>query len=318
MRQYIAVATQKDKKSLWRGHFGVSPIYSIFNEKGEMFEQRQNPYATDGKHHDDPDLIVNFLSDVKTFIAKNMGQKSRERLINKLNIEGILVDEENIYDAVNYYLNAKKNIDVFERCYEKYENWFDKNRAVYESELLMLKKVIPEGKKGIEIGVGSGRFAYPLGIKEGVEPSKEMAKIARERGIKVYYGYAEKLPLADEEYDFALIAVTICFVEDPIRTLLEAKRILKPKGEVIVAIVDRETPIGREYLNKKEKGQFYKNVNFFSTDELKDMLKQTGFQIKSVYQTLFGESIKDINTKQEPKKGYGEGGFAVVSGVKDE
>ncbi len=317
MRKFIAVATQKDKKSLWRGHFGVSPIYSIFDEDGRLVEQRENPYATDGKHHDDPDLIVNFLSDVKTFIAKNMGQKSRERLINKLNIEGILVDEENIYDALNYYFNAKKNVDVFERCYEKYENWFEKNINVYQSELLMLKRLIPNGKKGIEIGVGSGRFAYPLGIKEGVEPSGEMAKIAKERGIKVYYGYAEKLPLPDKVYDFALIAVTICFVENPIKTLKEINRILKQNGEVIVAIVDRESNIGKEYMNKKEKGKFYKNATFFSAWEIYNMLEETGFKVKTTYQTLFADSIKKIDSIQEPKEGFGEGGFVGIVGVKN-
>ncbi len=317
MRKFIAVSTQEDKKSIWKGHFGVSPIYSIFDSDGKLIEQRKNPYAGGGKHHDDPDLIVNFLSDVKTFIAKNMGQKSRERLIKKLGIESVLVDEGDIYDAINYYIEAKKNIDVFEECHDKYEEWFDKNKAVYESELKMLEGLIPKDKKGIEIGVGSGRFAYPLGIKDGVEPSREMAKIAIERGINVHYGFAEKLPLKDNEYDYALIAVTICFVKDAMKALKEINRILKPNGEVIVAIVDKDSRIGKEYLNKKEKGKFYKNVNFFSTEEIKDMLKQSGFSIKAVKQTLFGDSIKTIDRAQEPKDGYGEGGFVAVVGVKN-
>ncbi len=317
MRQFIAVATQNDKRSLWNGHFGMSPFYSIFNENGNMIRQTENPYAKADKHHDNPDLIVNLLPDVKTFIAKNMGQKSRERLINKLGIESVLVDKNNIYDAVDYYLKAKKNVDVFERCYEKYESWFDKNRAVYESELLMLKKLIPQGKRGIEIGVGSGRFAHPLNIKEGVEPSKEMAKIAKERGINVYYGFAEKLPIKNEEYDFALIAVTICFVENPHKALLEINRILKPKGEIIVAIVDRETPIGREYLNKKEKGKFYRNATFFTTREIYDMLKETGFTPTETQQTLFGGSLKEITSIQQPKSGFKEGSFVGIKGVKN-
>ncbi len=316
MREFIAIATQKDKKSVWRGHFGISPIYSIFDYGGTMVEQVTNPYATDGKHHDDPDLIVKFLSDIKVFIAKNMGQKSRERLIREFGIETILVDYKYIKDALNYYLDAKKNVDVFEQCYEKYEQWFEKNSAVYDSELLMLKKMIPRNKRGIEIGVGSGRFAYPLGIGEGIEPSREMAKIAKERGIKVYYGYAEKLPLPDAEYDFALIAVTICFVENPTKALSEINRILKPKGEVVVAIVDRETAIGREYVNKKEKGKFYRNATFFTTEEIYDILKQAGFEVKFTWQTLFGNSLKNIISLQQPKEGYGEGSFVGIAGVK--
>lgn len=318
MKKFIAVSTQKDKKSLWKGHFGVSPLYSIFDENGNLIEQRENPFiSSDDKHHDDPDLIVKFLSDAKTFIAKNMGQKSRERLVKKLGIESVIVNKDNIYDAIQYYLEAKKNVNVFEEYYKEYEEWFNKNKAVYESELLMLKKVVPPNKRGIEIGVGSGRFAHPLGIKEGIEPSHEMAKIAKERGIEAHYGYAEKLPIKDEEYDFVLIAVTICFVADPKKTLQEINRILKPGGEVIVAIVDKNSPIGKEYLNKKEKNKFYRNVTFFSEEEIEGLLNDAGFKIKSIYQTLFGNSAKSINEPQQAREGHGEGGFVAVVGVKN-
>ncbi len=315
MKNLIAVATAKDKKSLWPGHFGVSPFYSIFDEEGNLIETRENPFSKD-KHHDDPFKVKEFLSDVSTFVGKNMGQKSRKKLTEKLKVRTMLVDAEDIYDAIKYYLDAKKNIDVFERCTDKYEDWFDKYPAVYESEINMLKGIMPKWDKAIEIGVGSGRFAYPLGIKEGVEPSESMSKIAQERGIKIYPGFAENLPILDEEYDFVLMAVTICFVKDPIKSLKEVYRILKKGGKTVVAIVDRETAIGKEYLRKKEKGEFYKNVNFFSTEELIDMMKNTGFEIEGVYQTLFADSIKEIKEPQPYKEGYSEGGFVAVIGKK--
>ncbi len=318
MREYIAVATDKDKRSLWNGHFGMAPIYSVFDYEGNLVQQRENPYAKGDKHHDDPALIAEFLSDVETFIARRIGEKSRRRLIEEFDIEPVLVDFNNIYDAVGYFIEARKNVDVFDRCHERYEEWFDKYSAVYQSELNMLKDVVPSEGKGIEIGVGSGRFAAPLGIKEGVEPSEEMAKIAEKRGIRVHRAYAEKLPLPNETYDFALIAVTICFVKDPLKTLEETARILKKGGRVIVAIVDRETPIGRSYLRKKEKGLFYRNANFFSSEEIRDMLQKSGFRVEGAYQTLFGESIRKIKEIQPYKPGYGEGGFVAIVGVKDE
>lgn len=315
MGTLIAVATSSDGRSIWNGHFGVSPIYSIFDENGNLVKQVENPHAKD-KHHDNPDLIVNLLNDVDIFIAKNMGKKSRERLTKVLGVKSMLVDVRNIFEAIDHYLEAKRNVSVFDIFTDKYEEWFDRYKAVYESELNMLKALTPKFERALEIGVGSGRFAAPLYIKEGIEPSDKMAEIARQRGIKVYPGFAENLPFQDEEFDFVLIAVTICFVKDPIKTLKEAHRVLKENGKILVAIVDKESPIGKEYLSKKDKSEFYKNANFFSAEEVYEMLKETGFEVINTCQTLFGNSIKEITEPQDLKEGHGEGGFVGILGRK--
>jgi ubiquinone/menaquinone biosynthesis C-methylase UbiE len=72
-------------------------------------------------------------------------------------------------------------IEPFENYVEKYEDWFGRNKFVYESEIQAVKELLPRGKKGIEIGVGSGRFALPLGIKIGVDPSPRRQEIAEEK-----------------------------------------------------------------------------------------------------------------------------------------
>ena len=58
-------------------------------------------------------------------------------------------------------------IELFERYVLEYENWFKKKHFVYDSELHMVKTLLPKNGKGIEIGVGTGRFAAPSGIKAG-------------------------------------------------------------------------------------------------------------------------------------------------------
>ena len=45
----------------------------------------------------------------------------------------------------------------FENYEQKYDEWFDKNRFIYESELQAVKELLPHSKKGIGVGV-SGRF----------------------------------------------------------------------------------------------------------------------------------------------------------------
>ena len=94
--------------------------------------------------------------------------------------------------------------EPFDKYIDEYEKWFEENHYVYLSELDAVKHFVPVGKKGIEIGIGTGRFSLPLGISEGVEPSPVMRNFALNKGLEVYDGIAEDIPLSDESYDFAL------------------------------------------------------------------------------------------------------------------
>jgi hypothetical protein len=59
----------------------------------------------------------------------------------------------------------------FDAHWSRYEAWFRTHEAAYLSELLALRAFVPWSGLGLEIGVGSGRFAAPLlGIRVGVEP----------------------------------------------------------------------------------------------------------------------------------------------------
>ena len=70
-------------------------------------------------------------------------------------------------------------MQIFEESAREYDAWFDRHRLVYESELRALKRFMGSGGIGLEIGVGTGRFAVPLGIEVGVEPAAAMADLAR-------------------------------------------------------------------------------------------------------------------------------------------
>jgi len=205
--------------------------------------------------------------------------------------------------------------EPFDKYLNDYENWFEDHKYVYESELEAVRHFIPINQKGIEIGIGTGRFALPLGIKEGVEPSASMRKYALQKGLKVHEGTAEELPLADESYDFALMVTTICFVDDVVKSFKEVKRILKPKGLFIIGLVDKKSSLGKIYEEMKEQNKFYRFAIFYSVDEVKEVLDKNGFINVQIIQTVFGEMSKIQNT-QKFKEGYGEGGFVVIKAIK--
>lgn len=191
----------------------------------------------------------------------------------------------------------------------------DKNRFVYESELHAVKELIPRSENGVEIGVGSGRFAAPLNIKIGVDPSKEMGKIAKKRGINIITGVAESLPLNDSQFDFVLMVTTICFLDDIEKAFNEDYRILKSNGYLIIGFIDVKSPLGKFYEKNKTKSKFYKYSKFYSVNEVISHMKNAHFKDFHFRQTLF-KPLNELKHVEPVKEGYGEGSFIVVRGIK--
>ncbi|MEK7396818.1 MAG: methyltransferase domain-containing protein [Candidatus Poribacteria bacterium] len=207
-------------------------------------------------------------------------------------------------------------IQVFEKWAQEYDDWFDINRFAYESEVLALRKFVPQNCKGLEVGVGTGRFSVPYGIKAGVEPARAMADVAQNRGIQVYEAKAEELPFESESFDFVLMVTTICFLQDPMQALKEAKRVLKPEGYIIIGMIDRDSPLGKVYESKKEYSKFYKYAKFYSVSQVLEWLMKLEYSHIEACQTIF-KNPEEMTAIDAVRNGYGEGAFVVISAQKE-
>jgi len=199
----------------------------------------------------------------------------------------------------------------FDAHHQRYEAWFEKHEAAYVSELLALRPFVSWEGRGVEIGVGSGRFAAPLGLQVGVDPSIEMLTRAQARGIEVVQGTAEALPFADDSFDHALVVTTICFVDSPALMLAQARRILKPDARLVIGFIDRESALGQAYLAHQAESVFYREATFYSAAEVGRLLVAGGWSIRAWAQTLVTPlaALCDI----EPlRPGTGAGAFVVV------
>jgi SAM-dependent methyltransferase len=172
----------------------------------------------------------------------------------------------------------RTKVEPFEKHAPEYEAWFEKNRYVYESELMAIKRQLPKKGEGVEIGVGSGRFAAPLGIKLGVEPSGKMREYARSRGVEALDGVAEKVPLANCLFSFVLMVTTICFLDDTETALKEVYRILKGRGHILIGFIDNDSPVGILYQRHKNESVFYKAATFHSVNKVSSYLKTEGIR----------------------------------------
>ncbi|MEJ2166902.1 MAG: hypothetical protein P8X90_15340 [Desulfobacterales bacterium] len=85
-------------------------------------------------------------------------------------------------------MKAKK--DAFDTHHARYETWFTRHAAAYHSELLAIRALLPWRGIGLEIGVGTGRFAAPLGIEIGIDPFMAMLSYPAKRGILAIQGIA--------------------------------------------------------------------------------------------------------------------------------
>ncbi|QSZ27339.1 class I SAM-dependent methyltransferase [Aceticella autotrophica] len=207
-------------------------------------------------------------------------------------------------------------IEAFENYFMEYEEWFEKNGFAYESELDAIRLLMPEFKKGLEVGIGTGRFAVPLNIKNGIEPSSKMREIALKLGLNVIDGIAEKLPYKDSSFDMILMVTTICFVDDINKAFKECYRVLQDNGTLLLGFVDRESFLGKIYEAHKDKSLFYKNATFYSTGQVVELLADSGFKNFNFSQTIF-KGLKDITEKEPVRYGFGEGSFIVIKAEKE-
>jgi SAM-dependent methyltransferase len=203
----------------------------------------------------------------------------------------------------------------FETYHGRYEAWFQRYVAVYYSELLAIHALLPWHGLGIEIGVGSGRFAAPFGIRVGLDPSRAMLTYAIERGITGIQGVAEALPFKDAVFDYGLIVTTICFADDPKTMLNEAHRLLKPRAPLVIGFIDRSSRLGQRYLTHQNDSAFYRVARFYSALEVERLLGAAGFVDLTWKQTL-SKPLNKIHEIEALCDGHGHGGFVAVKALR--
>jgi len=205
--------------------------------------------------------------------------------------------------------------EAFDVHHLRYEAWFEHHRATYHAELLAVRTLLPRAELGLEIGVGSGRFAAPLGVPIGIDPSASMLQHAGLRGIAAVQGVAEALPFRDASFDYALMVTTLCFLDDVPAALTEAMRVLKPAGALIIGFIDTGSSAGAAYLERQADSPFYREARFHTAAQLAILLKEAGFHNPVWVQTL-SRSPDESAESEAVKPGYGEGAFAAVRAIK--
>lgn len=179
-----------------------------------------------------------------------------------------------------------------------------------------MRRALSRRGRGVEIGVGGGRFAEPLGITVGVDPSVGMGAVARSRGIDVVCGVAEELPFVDGSFDCALMVTVLLFLDDPGASIDEVSRVLRGGGIFVLAFIDRRSLLARHYaMRRDERDSSFRDARFYGVGEVERFLRNGGFRRLAFFQTIF--HLPDEFGEVEPvREGYGRGSFVVVRAIK--
>ncbi len=208
----------------------------------------------------------------------------------------------------------------FDRLVSRYDLWYEApfGRSAFELELRCLSELAGGFDRGLEVGVGTGRFASAMDIRFGVDSSLEMLRVAKERGILVVQGRGESLPFRDGGFDLVLLVATLCFVDEPLRVLRESRRVLKRAGRLILGLIVRESPWAEFYMKKASSGHpIYRHAKFYSFEEVMGMLSSSGFRPLEVRSTLMErpQDLEPVKNREVREGFHREAGFTCISAI---
>lgn len=113
--------------------------------------------------------------------------------------------------------------------------------AMYQKMIRRIRKEVV-GKDVLDVGCGTGKIASAIAVMSNhtvaIDLSRGMLKVAQKKphpkNLIYRTGDARSLPFEKTSFDVVIVSQVLHVVEDPNVVFQEVKRVLKPKGKVIL------------------------------------------------------------------------------------
>lgn len=189
------------------------------------------------------------------------------------------------------YVNPRPTAETLKQLYLKYlpekiEDpllWDVYMKDVFAKAAKVLMKQFPGEGKILDIGCGYGFFLSQMKAKGwqtcGIDVSETAISYASNRSLDVALGTLDNIKYEDNSFDAITLFYVLEHLPDPLKTLHEIRRILKPNGLLLLR-VPHTTPIVRILSLLGIKNNLYDppfHLNDFSHVTIKAILEKAGF-----------------------------------------
>lgn len=120
----------------------------------------------------------------------------------------------------------------------------------------------------------------PLAKLQGLDLSPKMLQVAEKKlrkEVTLKLGDVEDIPFSNGSFDIVFSTEAFHHYLHPPKVLQEFRRILMPKGILVIADVNFNCPVLHWLYKKFEPG----HVNIYSKEQFRQMLKNAGFKVLS-------------------------------------
>lgn len=229
---------------------------------------------------------------------------------------------------------------AFDEHASAYDSWFFDNQNLLTSELKLVAHFLDKHSEILSIGCGSGLFEsllaqdYDIHVKHGIEPSKDMAEIAKKRGLQVDISPAETCDIEPNKFGIIMFNGSVSYINDLDPCIKKAFDALKTGGKLIVIDVPKESGFASLYnlassLNTWEHPllahispadpypiELVKSANWRTSDEKIALMQANGFVDFEYAQTLLTHPMYANDKVQEVIEGYDRGDYVAICAYK--
>jgi 2-polyprenyl-3-methyl-5-hydroxy-6-metoxy-1,4-benzoquinol methylase len=162
--------------------------------------------------------------------------------------------------------------------------FFPIRRGEVDVEIRFLP-ALPGGRL-LDVGCGSGEWLqlmHGLGWRaEGIDFDQNAVAVAAQNGLQVSLGSLEQKNYPNDTFDAVTLNHVIEHVPDPVATLAECARILKPGGRIVVATPNNSS-LGHRFFKNHWRGlEPPRHLHIFSPESIRRAFGLAGFQTVSV------------------------------------